>query len=38
MAVPKFFAFFPCILRILSTGEIMHVKQVRVQAFDSMHL
>ena len=38
MAVPKFFAFFPCILRILSTGETMHVKQVRVQAFDSMHL
>lgn len=38
MAVPKFFAFFPCILRILSTGETIHVKQIRIQAFDSMRL
>ncbi len=38
MAVPKFFSFFPYILRALSTGDTMHVKQIRLQAFDSMHL
>ena len=38
MAVPKFFSFFPYILRALSTGDTMHVKQIRIQAFDSMHL
>lgn len=38
MAVPKFFSFFPAILRILSTGETLHVKQIRSQAFDLMQL
>lgn len=38
MAVPKFFSFFPVILRILSTGETLHVKQIRIQSFDYMSL
>lgn len=38
MAVPKFFSFFSSILRSLSTGETLHVKQIRAQAFDSLHL
>ncbi len=38
MAVPKFFSFFPHILRVLSNGETLHVKQIRTQVYDRMHL
>ncbi len=38
MAVPKFFVFFPHILRILDTGDTLHVKQIRMQVFERMHL
>lgn len=38
MAVPKFFSFFPVVLRILNTGETLSVKDIRGQAFDFMCL
>lgn len=38
MAVPKFFSFFPYVLRILSNGDIMPVRQIRAEAFDRMHI
>lgn len=38
MAVPKFYEFFPCIMKILSNGEIISVKQIRTLVFDTMHL
>lgn len=38
MAVPKFYEFFPFVMKNLSNGEIFSVKQIRTLVFDNMHL
>lgn len=38
MAIPKFFEFFPAIMRVLEHGDVMHKSQIRTEVLEKLQL